>query len=116
MSRVGSGRVYSKNLLYTCYTKELLPFDIIVKRVNNCIRDACFKWVEDIETHESEVVNPNQLKSEPHVNVDVVNMLDCSLSHSNNDPEESDVVGWLQFENSENHPVCNQNMHKGIWS
>jgi hypothetical protein len=63
--------------------------------VDDHVGDDCFERVQNIETHESEVINPDQLKSESHVNVDVVDVLDCSFWYSYNDPEESDVVGLV---------------------
>jgi hypothetical protein len=52
---------------------------MVVKAVDDHVGDDCFEWVQNIETHESEVINPDQLKSESHVNVDVVDVLDCSF-------------------------------------
>jgi hypothetical protein len=70
---------------------------MVVKAVDDHVGGDCFEWIQNIETHESEVINPDQLKSESHVNVDVVDVLDCSFRYSNNNPEESDVVGLVQL-------------------
>jgi len=94
--------------------KGKIPFNEWEHEVKDNVRANDFHWVKHIKTSESEVVYPNQFESEAHLDVNIVDVLDTSLSQSDKHPVECDEVGRMQFNDQEQHPGGDEDVHEGM--